>query len=70
MSSNLNLDKLSRDELVARFKAATMTGDPPQDLVEAMARRPGIAFIEASDSTGVTIQKAMAAIAQVEQSNR
>lgn len=62
-----NLNTLSTDELIARFKAATLQGQPPQALVDELARRPGIAFIQATDSTEVTLQKAHAAIRQVEQ---
>lgn len=67
MSTN-SFDELSTDELVKRFKAATLQGKPPRELIEELARRPGIAFIKATDSTEVTLKKARAAIEQVEQS--
>lgn len=62
-----NLSTFSTDELVSRFKAATLEGLPLKALVDELARRPGIAFIQATDSTEVTLQKAHAAIRQVEQ---
>lgn len=69
MSFNNNFTELSTDELVERFKAATLQGKPPQELVEELARRPGIAFINATDSTETTLKKARAAIEKVEQSH-
>lgn len=69
MTSTNNLVHLSTDELVTRFKAATLQGQPPQALVDELARRPGIAFIQATDSTEMTLEKAYAAIRQVEQSH-
>lgn len=70
MASIPNLNELSTEELIARFKAATLQGKPPQELVETLARRPGIAFIQATDSTAATLEKARAAIALIEQANR
>lgn len=61
-----NLSTFSTDELVA-IKAAALQGQPSQTLVDELARRSGIAFIQATDSTEVTLQKAFAAIRQVEQ---
>lgn len=66
MTPTNNFDHLSTDELVERFKAATLKGHRPQALVDELARRPGIAFIKATDSAEVTLQKAYAAIRQVE----
>lgn len=65
--ANHDLDVLSTDELVARFQAATLQGQLPQALVDQLRRRPGVALIRATDSTEVTLQKAHAAIRQVEQ---
>lgn len=67
MSSVYRFDSLSTDELVQRFKAATLQGQPPKELVNELARRPGIAFIQATDSTEVTLKKAYAAIEQIKQ---
>lgn len=61
-------NNLSTNELVERFKAATLQGQPPKELVDELAKRPGIAFIQATDSTEVTMEKAHAAISQLEQS--
>ena len=69
MSLTNRLSELSTDELVQRFKAATLQGKPPQELVDELAKRPGIAFIQATDSAEVTLQKARAAIRQVELSS-
>lgn len=59
---------LSTNELVEQFKAATLEGQPPRELVEELAKRPGIVFIQATDSTEITLEKARAAIRVVEQS--
>lgn len=67
MTPTNNLDHLSTNELVARFKAATLKGQPPRALTDELARRPGTAFIRATDSTEMTLQKVHAAIRQVEQ---
>lgn len=66
MTFSNRFDQLSTDELVERFKAATLQGKPPRELVDELAKRPGIAFIKATDSTEVTLEKAYAAIKQVE----
>lgn len=60
---------LSTDELVQRFKAATLQGKPPKELVNELASRPGIVFINATDSAETTLDKARAAIMQLEQSH-
>lgn len=70
MTFTNNFDHLSTEELVERFKAATIIGKPPRELVDELARRPGIAFIKATDSTEVTLEKARAAIEQVEQGHQ
>lgn len=70
MTFTNSFDQLSTDELVERFKAATLQGKPPKELVDELARRPGIAFIKATDSTEVTLKKARAAIEQVEQGHQ
>lgn len=69
MTFTNSFEQLSTDELVERFKAATLQGKPPRELVDELAKRPDIAFIKATDSTEVTLKKARAAIEQVEQSN-
>lgn len=66
MNSINHFDSLSTDELMQRFKAATLQGQPPKELVNELAKRPGIAFIQATDSTELTLKKAHAAIEQVE----
>lgn len=67
MSFTNQFRNLSTEELVERFKAATIIGKPPRELVDELARRPGIAFIKATDSTEATLEKAYAAIERVEQ---
>lgn len=67
MSSVNHFNSLSTEELVQEFKAATVQGQPPKELVNELAKRPGIAFIQATDSTEVTLKKADVAIEQVEQ---
>ncbi len=68
MTSTNHFSHLDTNELVERFKAATLQGQPTRELVEELAQRPGIAFIQATDSTEVTLEKARAAIYLVEQS--
>jgi hypothetical protein len=70
MNFTNSFDQLSTNELVERFKAATLQGKPPRELVDELARRPGIAFINATDSTEITLKKAHAAIEQIEQSHQ
>jgi len=65
-----NLKNLSNDELVKQFKEASLIGRPPQELISELKNRPGIAFINATDSPEVTLEKARAAIEQVEKGNR
>lgn len=69
MSFDTDLSHFSTNELVEKFKAATLQGQPPKELVDELANRPGIAFIQATDSTQVTLQKAYAAIREIEQSS-
>lgn len=69
MSVN-NLKNLSTDELVKQFKAATLNGKPPQELISELKIRPGIAFINATDSAEVTLDKAFTAIERVEKGTR
>ena len=61
-----NLKNLSTDELVKQFKEATLSGRPPQELIIELKNRPGIAFINTTDSAEVTLEKAYAAIERVE----
>ena len=68
MSFANQFNNLSTDELVERFKAATLQGRPPKELFDELAKRPGVAFIQATDSTEVTMEKARAAIHRLEQS--
>lgn len=64
-----NLQDLSTDEL-KQFKEATRQGQPPKELVTELQKRPGIAFINATDSAQVTLEKARAAISQSQKSDR
>lgn len=70
MASAKHFRHLSTNELVEEFKAATLQGKPSQELVEELAKRPGIAFIQATDSTEITLEKARAAIHQIERSTQ
>ena len=65
-----NLKHLSTDELLQQFKQATLQDKPPQELVNELQKRPGIAFINATDSAKVTLEKAHAAIAQSKMRDR
>lgn len=69
MSIN-NLQHIGTNELVEQLKEATRHGKPPQELVDELATRSGIAFINATDSAEVTMAKARAAIERVEKSDR
>ena len=66
MNSSSYLSNLSTNELVERFKEASFKGRPPKELMEELAKRPGVAFIQATDSSEVTLEKARTAIQQVE----
>lgn len=66
MSFTNHFSNLSTEELVQRFRTATLQGQPPKELIDELARRPGIAFIQPMDSTQTTLEKARAAIKQVE----
>ncbi len=68
MSFVNHFSELSTNELVEQFKAATLQGQLPEELIDELGKRPGIAFIKATDSTEVTLEKARAAIRLVEQS--
>ncbi|HCF26864.1 MAG TPA: hypothetical protein DEV81_06575 [Cyanobacteria bacterium UBA11049] len=70
MSFINHFSNVSTNELVEQFKSATLQGKPPQELVEELAKRPGIAFIQATDSTEITLEKARAAIHQIERSTQ
>lgn len=65
-----NLQHFSTDELLKKFKEATFQGKPPQELVNELQKRPGIAFINATDSAKVTLEKARNAIAQSQMRDR
>lgn len=70
MVSANHFSYLSTNKLVEQFKSATLQGKPSQELVEELALRPGIVFIQATDSTEITLEKARAAIHQIEQSTQ
>lgn len=70
MSIN-NLKYFRTDELLKQFKeATTFQVKPPQELADELQKRSGIAFINATDCAKVTLEKACAAIAQSQKSNR
>lgn len=69
MSIN-NLQHISTDELIERFKEATRHGKPPRELIDELATRPGIAFLNATDSAEVTMAKVRTAIERVEKGDR
>ncbi len=69
MSIN-NFQHISTDELIERFKEATRQGKPPRKLIDKLATRPGIAFLNAADSAEVTMGKVHAAIKRVEKGDR
>ncbi len=56
------IEKLSTDELVEKFKEATRHGKPPQELVNEMKKRPGIAFLNPTRNTEDTMAAVRAAI--------
>lgn len=63
-----NIEHVSTEELIKHFKEATRHGKPPQELVNEMKKRPGVAFLNPTDSAEVTMAKARAAIERVEKS--
>ncbi len=61
-----NIEQLSTDELVKKFKEATRQGKPPKILVDEMKKRPGIAFLNPTENAEVMMNKVRAAIGKVE----
>lgn len=60
---------LTTEELVKRFKAEALQGQPSRELIDELVNRPGIAFINATDSKETTLEKARGVIQRVEKSN-
>ena len=69
MSVDHHFAHLSTEEVVKRFKAAALQGQPSRELIDALANRPGIAFINATDSKETTLEKARGVIQRVEEAN-
>ena len=61
-----NIEQLSTDELVEKFKEATRQGKPPQELVSEMKKRPGIAFLSPTKNAEETMAVVRAAIEKLE----
>lgn len=58
----MSIEKLSTEELVEKFKEATRHGEPPQELVNEMKKRPGIAFLSPTRNAEDTMTVVRAAI--------
>ncbi|PSB27274.1 hypothetical protein [Chlorogloea sp. CCALA 695] len=69
MSIN-NLQHISNDELIERFKEATRHGKPPRELIDELATRPGIAFLNPTRNAEDTMAVVRAAIEKLEKNNR
>lgn len=69
MSVARHFTHFTTEELVRQFKAAALQGQPSKELIDELANRPGIAFINATDSQETTLEKALAVIQQVEAAN-
>ena len=69
MTLTNRFNELSTNELVEYFKAVSLQDQPPKELIEELAKRPGIVFIQATDSAETTMGKARAAIGQIEKSS-
>ena len=69
MSVAHHFTHFTTEELIKRFKAAVLQGQPSRELIDELANRPGIAFINATDSKETTLEKARAVIQRVEQAN-
>ena len=69
MSVDHQFTHLTTEELVKRFKAAALQGQPSRELIDELANRPGIAFINATDSKETTLGKARSVIQRVEEAN-
>ncbi|PSB30813.1 hypothetical protein [Chlorogloea sp. CCALA 695] len=65
-----NIEKLSTDELVEKFKEATRQGKPPQELVTEMKKRPNIAFLNPTRNAEETMAVVRAAIEKLEKGDR
>lgn len=64
------IEKLSTDELVKKFKEATRHGKPPQELINEMKKRPGIAFLNPTRNAEDTMAVVRAAIEKLEKGDR
>ena len=69
MSVDHHFTHLATEELVKRFKAAALQGQPSKELIDEVTNRPGIAFISATDSKETTLEKARGVIQRVEEAN-
>ena len=69
MSVDHHFTHLTTEELVKRFKAAALQCQPSRELINELANRPGIAFINATDSKETTLEKARSVIQRVEKPN-
>lgn len=69
MSVDHHFTHLTTEELVKRFKAAALQGQPSRGLIDELANRPGITFINVTDSKEITLEKARAVIQRVEEAN-
>lgn len=61
-----NIEKLSTDKLVEMFKEATKHGRPPQELIDEMKKRPGIAFLNPTRNIEDTMATVRAAVEKIE----
>lgn len=65
MSIN-NIEQLSTNQLIEKFKEATRHGKPPQELVNEMKKRPGVAFLDPTRNAKDTMAVVRAAIEKIE----
>ena len=61
-----NIEQLNVDQLVEKFKEATRNGKPPQELVNEMKKRPGLAFLNPTKNAEETMAAVRAAIEKLE----
>ena len=61
-----SIEQLNTDQLVEKFKEATRHGKPPQELVNEMKKRPGLAFLNPTKNAEDTMAVVRAAIEKIE----
>lgn len=65
-----SIEQLNTDQLVEKFKEATRYGKPPQELVNGMKKRLGLAFLNPTRNAEDTMAVVRTAIEKIEKGDR